>query len=173
MTDLPIIHRPSLFKYWPIAAIYLASFILAFFTAKLHIYPDYMSQVMGIALVLFGVIKLNDISGFAQSFAKYDPLARKFPHYGYSYPFIEILLGSLFLAQIFVVSSTFATLLIYSLSFYGALMSFRRKEELHCVCLGTYFRLPLSRVTIIESLFMICMCLWMLSMIPTMANMPM
>jgi hypothetical protein len=169
----PSVRELSLLKYWPIGAIYLLAFAIAILTAKLHVYPDYMSQVMGIVLVLFGVTKLNDISGFAQSFAKYDPVAKKFSLYAHSYPFIEILLGTLFIAQIFVTASTLVTLIIYSLSFYGALISLRNKEDLHCVCLGTYFSLPLSKVTIIESLFMICMCLWMLSMIPAMATMPM
>jgi len=49
----------------------------------------------------------------------------------------------------------------------------RKKEQLHCVCLGTYFKLPLSTVTIIEAGFMIVMCVWMLLMINTMTTMVM
>ena len=32
-----------------------------------------MSHFMGFVLVFFGLIKLNDVQGFAEGFAKYDP----------------------------------------------------------------------------------------------------
>jgi hypothetical protein len=79
----------------------------------------------------------------------------------------------MFILQLLVLPVTLVTLLIYSASLYGALQSLKRREMLHCVCLGTYFKLTLSTVTILEAGFMILMCLWMVLMINGMATMAM
>ncbi len=160
-----------LLRYWPIAGIYLVSALLALVSIRFQQAPDYMSHVMGFVLVLFGLIKLGDIPGFARGFAEYDPMARLSTTYAYTYPFIEILLGILFIGQLFVLPATLITLAIYSISLWGAVHSVLKKQELHCVCLGTYFKLPLSTVTILEATFMIGMCVWMLVMIRAMTGM--
>jgi hypothetical protein len=162
-----------LLRYWPIAGIYLVSALLALFSIRFQQAPDYMSHFMGFVLVLFGLIKLGDIPGFAQGFAQYDPIARKSITYATVYPFIEILLGILFIGQLFIFPATLVSLVIYSFSLLGTFQSVRNKQELHCVCLGTYFKLPLSTVTILEATFMIGMCLWMLVMIKDMTDMTM
>ncbi len=154
----------SVWAYWPIALIYIIAALVSLYTVQWHIYPDYMSHVMGWVLILFGAIKLSDVVGFANGFAKYDPLAKQSIVYAQVYPFLEIALGVLFILQLFILPATLITLFIYSASFYGALQSIMKKETLHCVCLGTYFKLPLSTVTIIEASFMILMCIWMLVM---------
>jgi hypothetical protein len=163
----------SVWSYWPIATIYAAAALFALFTIKFHLYPDYMSHWMGFVLIGFGLIKLSDVVGFANGFSMYDPIAKRSTTYAQSYPFIEIALGILFILQLLVVPVTLITLFIYSTSLYGALQSIKNKETLHCVCLGTYFKLPLSTVSVLESGFMISMCIWMLLMINTMATMAM
>lgn len=160
--------KVSAWSYWPIASIYGISAIFAFYTAQFHTYPDYMSHLMGWVLVFFGLIKLSDVVGFAEGFAKYDPLAKRSIIYSQVYPFLEIALGILFILQLLILPATLITLFIYSASLYGALQSMMKKESLHCVCLGTYFKLPLSNVTIIEAIFMIGMCIWMIVMFNTM-----
>lgn len=162
-----------IWSYWPIAFLYLVSAVLALYTVQLQAYPDYMSHVMGFVLVLFGLIKLADIAGFAAGFAQYDPLAKKSVTYAQVYPFLEIFLGVLFILQLLVLPATLVTLILYSASLWGALQSVRNKEALHCVCVGTYFKLPLSTVTILEAGFMIGMCLWMLVMFNSMVGMVM
>ena len=171
----PTIHnsRPEIITYWPIAAIYIIACLLSLYTITWHQNPDYMSHVMGFVLVFFGLIKLSDIVGFARVFAEYDPLAHRSQSYAQSYPFLEIALGILFILQIFIIPATLITLFIYSASLTGAINTIRNKQSLHCVCLGTYFKLPLSTVTILEATFMIGMCLWMLVMIFSMTTMVM
>jgi hypothetical protein len=158
----------SIFAYWPIALIYVVAAVVSLYTVQLHTYPDYMSHLMGWVLVFFGIIKLLDIVGFADGFAKYDPLAKRSIVYAQVYPFLEITLGVLFILQLLILPATLITLFIYSASLFGALQSMVKKETLHCVCLGTYFKLPLSTVTIIEAVFMIGMCIWMLVMFNSM-----
>lgn len=163
----------SILSYWPIATIYVLAAIISLYTVQWHIYPDYMSHFMGWVLIFFGLIKLSDVVGFADGFAKYDPLAKQSIVYAQVYPFLEITLGILFILQLLIFPATLITLFIYSASLYGALQSLMKKESLHCVCLGTYFKLPLSTVTIIEATFMIGMCLWMLVMLNQMTMMVM
>jgi hypothetical protein len=161
----------SVFAYWPIAAIYIVATLVSLYSVQFHAYPDYMSHLMGWVLIFFGIIKLSDGVGFAEGFAKYDPLAKRSTTYARSYPFLEITLGVLFILQLLILPATLITLFIYSASLYGAVQSIMKKEALHCVCLGTYFKLPLSTVTIIEATFMILMCLWMLVMFNQMTMM--
>lgn len=158
----------SVWAYWPIASIYVIAAVVSLYSVQFHMYPDYMSHLMGWVLVFFGVIKLSDVVGFAEGFAKYDPLAKRSIVYAQVYPFLEITLGILFILQLLILPATLITLFIYSASLYGALQSMMKKETLHCVCLGTYFKLPLSTVTIIEASFMILMCVWMLVMFNSM-----
>ncbi len=158
----------NIWAYWPIAAIYAVAALISLYTVQWHLYPDYMSHLMGWVLVFFGLIKLSDVVGFAEGFAKYDPLAKQSIVYAQVYPFLEITLGILFILQLLIFPATLITLFIYSASLYGALQSLINKVSLHCVCLGTYFKLPLSTVTIIEATFMIGMCLWMLMMLNSM-----
>jgi len=132
-----------------------------------------MSHFMGFVLVFFGLIKLSDIAGFAHGFTQYDPFAKRSLTYAQAYPFIEILLGVLFISQLLILPATLVTLVVYGASLWGALQSLLKKESLHCVCLGTYFKLPLSTVSIIESGFMIVMCVWMLAMLNSMTVMVM
>ena len=165
------IHRAAptgVLSYWPIALIYVIAALVSLYTVQFHMYPDYMSHLMGWVLVCFGVIKLSDVVGFADGFAKYDPLTKRSIVYAQVYPFLEITLGALFILQLLILPATLVTLFIYSASLYGALQSMMKKETLHCVCLGTYFKLPLSTVTIIEASFMILMCIWMLVMFKSM-----
>ena len=163
----------TIWSYWPIAAVYAIAVVFALYTVQWHSGPDYMSHVMGWVLILFGSIKLSDVTGFARGFSMYDPLAKRSLTYAQTYPFTEIALGILFILQLFVITATLITLFIYSASLYGAIKSIRNKEALHCVCLGTYFTLPLSTVTIIEASFMVLMCLSMLIMFNTMTTMVM
>ena len=158
----------SIMAYWPIAGLYALALLVSFYSVQWHVYPDFMSHVMGWVLIFFGVIKLPDIVGFAQGFAQYDPLAKRSIVYAQVYPSLEITLGILFILQLLIVPATLVTLFIYSASLYGAVQSLLKKESLHCVCLGTYFKLPLSTVTIIEATFMVGMCVWMLVMFNTM-----
>ncbi len=160
--------RTSLWSYWPIALIYGIAALVSLYTVEWHMYPDYMSHLMGWVLVFFGLIKLSDVVGFAEGFAKYDPLAQRSIVYAQVYPFLEMTLGILFILQLFILPATLITLFIYGASLYGAVQSLMKQEELHCVCVGTYFKLPLSTVTIIEASFMILMCVWMLVMFNSM-----
>ncbi|MGB0393506.1 MAG: heavy-metal-associated domain-containing protein, partial [Flavobacteriaceae bacterium] len=67
-------------------------------------YPSFKLQAiahdfMGLFFIVFSFFKFLDYSGFPTSFAKYDPLAKRSKFYAQLYPFVESLLGLLFLFQ--------------------------------------------------------------------------
>ncbi len=57
-----------------------------------------MHDFMGFFLVVFALLKVFNLSGFADGFQKYDLLARRFRAYALAYPFIELALGLGYLA---------------------------------------------------------------------------
>lgn len=113
-----------------------------------------LSYVMIGFFLTFSGFKLMDLKGFAEGYATYDIIARKFYFYGYVYPFIELLFG---VAMILWPSSTvllFTELLVMTVSGVGVIQKLRRNETITCVCLGTFLKVPLTNVTLVEDLGM-------------------
>ncbi len=153
----------SLSFYWPIACIYIGAGVLAFVTRYVYSDATMMSLYMGFVLVLFGLLKLRDVKGFVKSFRMYDPIAGRSRMYAYSYPYIEILLGVLFIFELFIFVISIITIAIYAATLFGAVQSIHAKKNLTCACIGSTFSLPLSHVSTAESVAMIAMCLYMIA----------
>ncbi len=158
----------SILQYWPLFGVYVLSIFFAIYGESFQENPDFMALFMGFMLIIFGVTKLFSLQGFVMYFSKYDPLAYKSRTYAYLYPCIEVVLGLLFILNIWIIGISAITLTIYSIGLVGAVNALRNKENTRCVCLGVHFPLPFSKVIIIDSLFMIVMCLWMIYMVVTM-----
>lgn len=109
-----------------------------------------MTNFMGGFFVVFAFFKLLDVSAFAAAYSSYDLISRKWFGYGYIYPFIELLLGLLFLSDITPILTNSATVLIMTLGVAGVWQSLQQKRSIQCVCLGTVFNLPMSTVTLLE-----------------------
>lgn len=123
-----------------------------------------MGLFMGLFFVVFSFFKLLDPKGFAESYASYDVIARRWPGYGYVYPFIELALGALYLFESMPRFTNVATLVVMSVSSVGVIQSLARKQKIKCACLGTVFDLPMSTVTLVEDLLMVAMSLAMLTL---------
>ena len=93
----------------------------------------------------------------------YDPLAKAFRPYGWTYPFIELTLGTLLLFQIGLVPVFVTTLVLLSITTVGILRSILDKREIRCACLGTWLNLPMTEATLIENAVMIIMAIYMLT----------
>ena len=78
-----------------------------------------MLDFMGLFYIIFSFFKILDIKGFSTSFKMYDPLAKKIIIYGYIYPFIEILLGLMFLNRIEVNIALLITIIILGITSVG------------------------------------------------------
>jgi hypothetical protein len=122
----------------------------------------FMPNFMAGFFLIFSFFKLLDLTGFAQSYAMYDLLAKKLPIYGFIYPFIELALGAAYLLGYRPVLINAITLIVMTFSSIGVILAVTSKQKIRCACLGTGFNLPMTTVTIIEDLLMATMAAWML-----------
>ena len=116
-----------------------------------------MLDFMGLFYIIFSFFKILDVKGFSTSFRMYDPLAKKLPLYGTIYPFIEILLGILFLTRIEVDIALIITIIALGITSIGVTQTLLNKKSISCACLGTTLKLPMTEATFIENALMIIM----------------
>lgn len=124
----------------------------------------FMMDFMGIFFMVFGLLKLVDLKGFVDGFQDYDFIAKRFRIYGYSYPFIEIVLGGLYLLGIMFLWQNILVVVLASIGIYTAYKSINQENEIRCVCLGTLFDLPMTWVTFFENTLMLLMVIFMIIM---------
>ena len=121
-----------------------------------------MLDFMGLFYIIFSFFKILDIKGFSTSFKMYDPLAKKITTYGYIYPFIEIILGLMFLTRIEVNIALLITIIILGITSVGVTKTLLNKRTINCACLGTTLKLPMTEATFIENAIMITMAIVLL-----------
>ena len=121
-----------------------------------------MLDFMGLFYIIFSFFKLLDLKGFPESFKMYDPLAKAIPGYGLVYPFIEVLLGLMFLMRIQIPLALIVTLIILGITTIGVTKTLLDKKNIQCACLGTALKLPMTKATFIENSVMIIMAIIML-----------
>lgn len=112
--------------------------------------------------LVFSFFKLLDIQGFADSYAMYDIVAKRWRGWGYLYIFIELGLGLAFALNLTPQITNIITIIVMTVSLMGVLKSVLNKQQIRCACLGAVFNLPMSTVTIIEDGLMIIMSAAML-----------
>jgi hypothetical protein len=122
----------------------------------------WMRYFMGIFLVIFAMLKLFDLAGFADGFQMYDLIAKRFRPYALAYPFIELLLGLASLAGVFPMLTNLVLLVIMVIGAMGVFDALRKGLDVACACLGTVLKVPLSTVAVIEDVGMATMAALML-----------
>jgi copper chaperone CopZ len=122
----------------------------------------WMRYFMAGFFIVFSFFKFLNLTGFAESYAMYDILAKRVKVYGLIYPFIELILGAAYLTGFEPTITYIATICIMGFSSIGVIQSVLDKKKIRCACLGAVFNLPMSMVTIIENLIMVLMALIML-----------
>lgn len=125
-------------------------------------WSDFMLDFMGLFYIVFSFFKLLDLKGFPESFKMYDPLAKAIPAYGWVYPFIETVLGIMFLMRIQIPLALVITLIILGITTIGVTKTLLDKKAIQCACLGTALKLPMTKATFIENSIMIVMAVIML-----------
>ena len=123
---------------------------------------SWMMSFMAGFYIVFGAFKLLNVPAFANSYAKYDIIAKAFKPWGYAYPFVELALGFAFLFWYEMRAAAWIALILSLVGAVGVIQSVGRRETIQCACLGNVFNLPMSTVTIIENLGMAAMAAWML-----------
>ena len=119
----------------------------------------FMMDFMGLFFIVFSFFKFLDYKNFPNSFSMYDPLAKNIPIYGWIYPFIETMLGILFLSRINIMLSLVLTIGILGITTIGVIKVLYNKENIQCACLGTAIKLPMTIATLIENGIMIVMAI--------------
>lgn len=122
----------------------------------------FMRIFMAGFFLTFSFFKMLDLKGFAESYAMYDVVAKKFPAWGYIYAFLELSLGLAFAVNFAPLYANAFTAVLMAISLLGVLQSVLNKKQIRCACLGAVFNLPMSTVTIIEDGLMIAMSIAML-----------
>lgn len=152
--------KKGILAYYPIFLI--AAYITG--VATLNNFQDgqilwmtWMNQFMAGFFLVFSAFKLLDLHGFADGYATYDLLAKRWHGYGYLYPFLELALGITYLLPALDVTRQIATIVIMGFSSLGVINSLLKKQQIHCACLGTMLKVPLSNITLIEDLLMVAM----------------
>ena len=123
---------------------------------------EIMLDFMGLFYIVFSFFKLLDLKGFSESFKMYDPLASRISIYGWMYPFIEVVLGLMFLMHFGVETALVITLIVLGITTIGVAKSLLDKKSIRCACLGTALKLPMTEATFIENAVMIVMAILLL-----------
>lgn len=121
----------------------------------------FMLDFMGLFYIVFSLFKLLDLKGFSKSFAMYDPLAKTLSGYGFIYPFIEVVLGLLFLFRVKILIALILTLVVLGMTTIGVTKILLEKKTIPCACLGTTLKLPMTKATLIENTIMMVMAVIM------------
>ena len=124
----------------------------------------FMSLMMAGFFIACSYFKLLNLSAIAAAFQRYDLIGATVPVYGFIYPFMELLLGLLYLVVPGSVVLNGFTAVLMAIGLAGVVRAVRSGNKIQCACLGTVFQLPMSTVTIIENAAMIVMALMMLFM---------
>lgn len=122
----------------------------------------WMTAFMAAFFLTFSFFKLLDVRGFAEGYATYDVIAQRIPAYGLIYPFIELGLGIAYMLAPLSPITNAATFVVMGVSSIGVVQQVLNNSPFQCACLGTIFKLPLSKVTLVEDLLMVAMAAVML-----------
>jgi len=124
---------------------------------------EWMRWFMGIFLTTFASFKLVGYGMFVTMFAEYDIVAKRSRLYAQAYPFIELILGLLYVGDGGGRFRDALTVAITSIGAIGVWQAIAARKGVHCACLGNIIKLPLSTVSLVEDLGMGLMALLMLS----------
>lgn len=139
------------------------SLLVASLTGKMSLML-LMDKFMGVAFLVFALLKITNLKDFITDFEKYDFLAKRFPIYATFYPFVELFLGTWFLtfgSNLIIVSIALLLVMFNLVSLYG---TFGKNDNVLCVCLGKNMAFPFDKWLILENLFMLFMMLYMIIM---------
>jgi copper chaperone CopZ len=121
-----------------------------------------MADFMGAFFLLFGLLKVINLHKFAVSYGKYDLIAQKVPAWGYVYPLFELAFAYAYFTQTHLLLVNFFVFVLMSLKAYSVNKKLSKGESIQCACLGAFFNIPITKVTVIEDVVMALMACVML-----------
>jgi len=165
------LEKLTLKNYIPLIAIFtILSLTTAFITigdiqgGSFEISNTISYFMIGFFLV-FSLFKIMDLKGFVEGYRTYDLLAKPVPLYGYIYPFIELSFGLLMIVIPDSRALLFAEFAVMTFSGLGVSIKLAKKEKFQCACLGTFLKVPLTKVTLFEDYGMAILAVVMLALV--------
>lgn len=145
-------------SYVPLMVIVALITLVSAVVAPFDLRGFLLSFMTGFFLVFAG-FKLMDLKGFAEGYSTYDLLAQRWRGYGYIYPFIELAFGLLMLAGYHPAWLLLTECGVMVFSGLGVARKLAKRERFRCSCLGTFLKVPLTYVTLVEDFGMAIMAL--------------
>jgi hypothetical protein len=121
-----------------------------------------MMYFMAGMFLIFSTFKLLDLQGFKEGYGTYDLIAKRLPFWGYLYPFIELGLGLLYLVGTDIWGLNLFVFVLMLVNGLGVSIKLLKKEKFQCACLGTFLKVPLTKVSLAEDFGMALMALYMM-----------
>lgn len=150
-------------KFLPLIIIFLLISTYTFIMQIIHGFTyAAMYDFMGAFFLVFSIFKIINLSGFAKAYSIYDIIAKRSTLYAHIYPFIELILGVMYLTRIQLLIANWITLLLMVISSIGVALELAKGKTIVCACLGTVFKIPMTYVTLLEDIIMGLMALVML-----------
>lgn len=118
---------------------------------------EYMRSFMGVFFLVFGAFKLLDLKGFMMSYIGYDLIAKRWFTYGYIYPFIELGLAAAFLLNFQTELAYIFDILVMGIGSIGVTQQLLKGSKIRCACLGSFVKLPLTTISLVEDVTMLGM----------------
>ncbi len=153
--EAPLLHR--LYPLFLVFAFLIGGVLLRQYYVGEWNSTQAMTNFMGGFFVVFSFFKFLDLRGFASAFRTYDPITKRWPGYGYLYPFVELGLGIAYLFGYQLFWANLITLFIIGIGTIGVARTVFNKQAIQCACLGTVFNLPMTKVTLTENTVMLVM----------------
>ncbi len=151
-------------EYLKFAGVIGGIFVTAVFLAwargfELH---RFMGDFMAVFFIVFATFKFVNLEMFSVTYQSYDIIAKRFPIWGYAFPFIEGILGVAYLLFDQNQTLNLITMLVTGTAAIGVFKEVRNKSNIMCACLGNIIKLPQSKVSFIEDFVMFSMALAMI-----------
>lgn len=156
--------KKSLTKWWPLfitLSIITGLTLITTYTVGFRIY-NLFTFGMGYFFTIFALFKLINLNGFANGYAEYDIISRKWFGWGYLYPFIELTIGLLYLYRFNAIWLHILTTVLAFLICLGVVSKLLKRERIQCACMGTVFNLPLTYISLLEYFTMGLMAMLMI-----------
>ena len=147
----------NLKKFLPLIVIFSSILLFTFLTSIFHGSFDItfsMRMMMGSFFAVFGLFKVFNLKAFADAYSTYDILAKRSRAYAFTYPFLELLIATLYLTNTGGLYRDIFTFILMVVSTVGVIQKIREKEVIPCACLGMVFKIPMTWVTLIEDMLM-------------------
>lgn len=148
--------------YIIIALIIVVSVAAMFRDGRAISFTSFLTNFMAGFFLVFSGFKLLDLRGFAEGYSTYDLLAKRVFFYGYVYPFLELLLGLSYVVNFQPYLTNLITFVLMTFSGIGVAIKLLKHEKFQCACLGTFLKVPLTKITLVEDFGMSLMALVML-----------